>query len=143
MQIASAKQKGKSLENYVAQLIQEFGLGKAIRTPGSGSGLNKGDIFANIPFLIECKNQKTICIPKWIDQAKKQAVQGNYDSDKWALIFKRHNTANETYTVISTEEFLKLLKKNSEPLIKKPDRQLNWDLRNLKINCQKVLKQLK
>jgi len=139
----SAHQKGKRLEQYVAKLIEEIGLGSATRTPGSGSGYKKGDIFANIPFTLECKNEK-----QWhwdnIDQAIREAQQGNYLKDKWALVIRdpRYPEFEAVYAVIDLGQFLELLKKNKEPLIKEPDRELSYQLKVLKENIRKVLNKL-
>ena len=136
-----AIQKGKDFENYICEQIMEMGLGHAHREAGSGSGKKKGDIFANLPFLIEAKNQAIPHILQWIKQAKQQAEIGNWDRYKWAVIFKEHRTQN-CYAVIDMWEFLKLLKKDSEPLIKEPDKDLKWRLINLKQQCQQVIKKL-
>jgi len=139
----SAHQKGKRLEQYVSKLIEEMGLGSATRTPGSGSGYKKGDIFANIPFTLECKNEK-----QWhwenIDQAIREAQQSNYFIDKWALIVRdpRYPEFERVYAVIDLGQFLELLKKNSEPLIKEPDRELSYQLKVLKENIKRVLNKL-
>ena len=113
-------QKGKDFENYIARQIEEMGLGSATRQIGSGSGKRKGDIFANIPFLIEAKNHKKINIWESARQAKRQAEQGNWDRNKWALVIREPGSALPTnptddpiaYAVIDLNEFLKLLKKD-------------------------------
>jgi len=126
---------GKHFENYCAKQIEEAGLGAARREIGSGSGQKKGDIFANIPFLLECKAHKALNVWKGIRQAKDQAEIGNWDSDKWALIIREPRSPTENpnaYAVIDYHEFLKLLKKDKEPLIKEPDNELKWKLKKLK-----------
>ena len=139
----SAHQKGKRLEQYVSKLIEEIGLGSATRTPGSGSGYKKGDIFANIPFTLECKNEK-----QWhwenIDQAQREAQAGSYHKDKWALIVRdpRKPEFEGVYVVIDLGQFLELLKKNQEPLIKEPDRELSYQLKVLKENIKRILNKL-
>jgi len=70
-------EKGKRAEKQVCELIELAGLGKARREAGSGNGKNKGDIFCNLPFLLEVKNQKTIHFTDWVEQAKAQARIGN------------------------------------------------------------------
>ena len=141
----TARQKGKDFENYIAREIEEMGLGMAGRTPGSGSGKRKGDIMSNLPFLIEAKNQKTYHLPEWIEQAKKQAEQGNWDRDKWALIIRKPRSPTEypeAYAIIDFHEFLKLLKKDKEPMIKEPDREMKYRLKNLSIAVKQVEKYL-
>ncbi len=137
----TAKQKGKNFENWCAKQIEEMGLGKAGREIGSGSGKMKGDIRSNLPFLLECKNQRAVKWWEFIGQAKSQAQIGNYDKEKWALIVKDPKSVDPTYTstgetiayaVISYHEFLKLLKKEKESIIKQPDKELKWRLQKLK-----------
>ena len=147
MKAGSKVQKGKRYEKRIASLIEEAGLGSARREDGSGSGLKKGDIRANIPFLIECKNDDAV--PLWIlhriDQAKEQARVGWKWREKWALVFRDHRlpeTKSEDYVVIDFNQFLELLKKDSEPLIKAPDRDMKWKLTTLKKVCNDVINML-
>jgi Holliday junction resolvase len=145
MKPKSAHNKGKRFENLICQEIEAEGFGKARREIGSGSGTRKGDIFANIPFLIEAKNQKKLNWWQSIDQAKKQAEIGNWDRDKWALIVRDPRTPEkkpDIYAVIDFWEFLKLMKKDSEPRVKKPDKDLKWRLQTLKTLCNQIINQL-
>ena len=146
MKPKSAQNKGKRFETAINKEIEAMGLGRAIRTPGSGSGKIKGDSFNNLDVLLECKNQKIIHIKKWIDQAKDQAIQGNWDRDKWALIFQDPRTSESNpsiYVTIDLWEFLKLLKKNKDPLIKTPDKNFKWELERLRSAINTVMKRLK
>jgi len=140
----SAIQKGRRLENFICEEIEKTGLGKATRTPGSGSGLKKSDIFANIPFLIEAKNQKKIKILDWIDQAKKEAEQGNYDLNKWAVIFNdfRKGEFQSVYVVLDLWEWLELLKRNKDPLVKNPDKEISWKIKSAINSLKSLLKSL-
>lgn len=146
MEPKSAKNKGRRFENFVNHEIEQMGFGKAIRTPGSGSGKVKGDSFNNLDFLLECKNEKVIKWNKNIGQAKRQAEQGNYDPDKWALVVRDPKTpeANpEVYTVIDFWQFLELCKRAKEPIIKQPDRETKYIIQNTIIWLKKLEKQLK
>ena len=139
-------EKGKRFEKQIAQAIQDAGFGLARREAGSGSGLRKGDIASNLPFLIEAKNQKTIKIQEWIRQAKSQAEIGNYDSGKWALVFKNPESPNanpEMFITIDFYQFLDLLKRYAEPRVKEPDRSMKWKLTKLKDTINEVLRELK
>ena len=115
MKSKSAIAKGKRMEEFVNKEIEAMGFGKSIRTPGSGSGNRfKGDVFNSLPFLLEVKNQKNLHWWKDIAQAKKQAEQGNWNRDKWALIVRDPRTPEtnpNVYAVIDFWEFLTLLKK--------------------------------
>ena len=145
MKPKSTHAKGKRMEKFIAREIEKAGLGRATREISSGSGKRKGDIFANIPFLIEAKNQKRIRILKWIDQARQEAEIGNWNPDKWALVFRdpRLGEFKKVYAVIDFWQFLELLKRNQEPLIKEPDREMKWLLQKLKININQILRRLK
>ena len=146
MKPKSVQQIGKRFENWGNEMIEEAGLGRAIRTPGSGSGKIKGDSFNNLDFMIEFKSERN---PSWkgnIAQAKRQAEQGNYDSDKWIMVQRDPESpqANpQAFAIIDYIQLLKLLKKNSEPLIKEPDRSLRWDLEKLKNSINNVMRKIK
>jgi len=145
MKPQSVKQIGKKFENWGNEMIEEMGLGRAIRTPGSGSGKLKGDSFNSLDFLFEYKSQR---VPSWtgnIKQARREAEVGNYNSDKWVLIQRDPQTpqANpQAFAILDYIEFLKLLKKNSEPRIKEPDRDFKWRLQRLKEAINQVNKKL-
>ncbi len=71
----SAIQKGKLLEQFVVDQLRHSGLDKqASRTPGSGSGKLKGDIFTKLPIIIECKNTKGFQAKKFWKQAEDQGL---------------------------------------------------------------------
>ena len=105
-----------------------------------------GDIFCNLPFLLEVKNQKTIHFTDWVDQARDQARIGNYSSDKSCLIIKdprvAQNNLDGFYATIDLNEFLELLKRIKEPKVKAPDRELKYKLESLKTICGQVIKKL-
>ena len=146
MKPVSRKQKGSRFERFIAKEITEAGLGQAHRELMSGGGWRKGDIASSLPFQIEAKHQKTIHALNWIDQAKQEAQQGNYDSDKWLMVFNDPRAKpefSEVYAVIDFWQLLQLLKKNSEPRIKEPDRQIKWKLVRLIDSAKAVLKDLK
>ena len=141
----SALEKGKRFEKFIAEQIEEMGLGKAGREIGSGSGKAKGDIRSNLPFLIEAKNEKRANWWENITQAKRQALQGNYDSDKWLLVVRDPRTpeANPAvYAVLDFWELLKLLKKDREPMVKEPDRNMKWKLQRLVQTAKEIIKDL-
>jgi len=145
MKPKSKIEKGKRFEKMINQEIEAEGLGRAIRTPGSGSGKLKGDSFNSLDFLIEAKNQKTIHLLDWVDQAKEQARIGNWSPEKWALIIRdprSPETNPEIYAIIDLWQWLKLLKKNSEPRIKEPDRDMKYKIQRLIQSAKAVLKEL-
>jgi len=136
---------GKKFENWCNEQIEEMGLGRAIRTPGSGSGKYKGDSFNALPFLFENKSERR---PNWkgnIRQAQEQARMGNYDQDKWILIQRDPESpqANpQAFAILDYVELLKLLKKNSEPIYKAPDREMKWLLQKAVDILKQIIKRL-
>lgn len=147
MQPKSIIAKGKRGEQVLIDRIERAGLGTAMRTPGSGGGNRfKGDIFSSqINFLIEHKNQKTIHFIEWVKQSKRQAEQGNFDQNKWCLTIQDPGTPQsnpEIYAVIELDEFLELLKRNQEPKVKEPDRNLKYKLERLRQCCRDVENEL-
>ena len=142
----SAQQKGKRFETFICQEIEAEGLGKSVRTPGSGSGLIKGDIFNNLDFMIEAKNQKKLQWWQSIDQAKQQAQIGNKWAEKWALVVRDSRTPEknpEVYAVIDFWQWLKLLKTAEQPKIKKPDREMKYKLERFVEYGRSLLKEFK
>ncbi len=104
MKPRSARAKGKRLEQKVAKLWRQKIDGFAIPTPGSGSGNNfKEDVY-NHYYSIECKNQETVSLWKWWEQARSHpanakppalCISGNYrpilvvmDIDDWLNLVK-------------------------------------------------------
>ena len=141
----SIMQKGKRFEKFIANEVESEGFGLARREVGSGSGKKKGDIACNLPFLIECKNHKKLNWHQSIDQAKEQARIGNYDRNKWALVVqdsRSPETNPEVFAVIDFWQFLKLLKKDKEPMVKEPDRELAFDIKRLVEVGKKIIKRL-
>ena len=114
----SQVQKGKELENYVADQIREKGIApKAYRAHGSGNGnREKGDIWTSMMVLgqnagIECKNQATLHIPDWWRQTKKLESLRREPM----LVFKVYGEPlGETKVVMYLDTVLELIKKSNE-----------------------------
>lgn len=114
MKAKSAHRKGKELEDHVADQIVAHRLDpKARRDGASGAGnREKGDIITSLMVLgqnagIECKNQKTICIPEWWRQTKRLESLGREP----ILAFKQYGEPMaETKVVVYLETLLRLLK---------------------------------
>jgi hypothetical protein len=137
MQIKSAQKKGKRAEKEVARRIERMGLGAARRESGSGNGLKKGDIFANIPFLMEVKNERTTNFLTNITQAQEQARIGHIDPNKWCLVTIDPRGVQDPermtiYATVELDELLELIKKNQEPKVKAPDKLLKYQLNDFK-----------
>jgi hypothetical protein len=143
MTFKAIRDKGKRAEKEAARRIARAGLGKATRTPGSGNGKIKDDVFCNLPFGIEVKNERQTNFLPNIDQAKEQARIGNIDPNKWCLVTIDPRGVQDPermtmYATVEYDEFLNLLKKFSEPKIKEPDRELKYKLESLKESCRRL-----
>lgn len=145
MKAQSKIAKGKELEKHIYQMIRDKGLDdKATRTPGSGSGKEKGDIHTKLLIcgrqaVIECKNQKTLKLQNWLKQNEKEAM--GYGEP--IVVFHLPQTPlDASYAVLNVETLLDLIKKSQEPKLKEPDKQFKWDLNNLKNAISKVMKNI-
>lgn len=118
MKPKSAKQKGKFLEEHVADQIRLKGIDlRAYRESSSGAGnREKGDIWTSMQVLgqnagIECKNQATIKIPDWWRQTCKLESLGREPM----LVFKiPHAPLEATLVTMYLDTVLELIKENNE-----------------------------
>ena len=151
MSIKSARQKGKDLEDHVADRIVAHGIDpKARRESSSGAGnREKGDIITTMMVLgqnvgIECKNQKTLCIPEWWRQTMKLMSLGREP----VLVFKVFGEPmDETKVVISLETFLALAKlaEGQKPVVEyvtQDDRNRKYTLERAKHALSEAIKVL-
>lgn len=70
MKPKSTKAKGNLLEDWVVKRLHDTGLDpRAYRQKGSGSGLNKGDVWNALNLCIECKNTKNFSMEAFWKQA--------------------------------------------------------------------------
>ena len=146
MKPKTARAKGSNFERYIAKELTACGFGEAHREIMSGAGFRKGDVYCpEFPFMIEAKNQATVKINEWIDQAKREAKQGFHDQDKWCLMFKDTRTPNNNPTIYAVVDFYQLLdlaKRFNEPKMKEPDRDTTYIIRNLIVWLRKLDKKL-
>ncbi len=110
----AAIQKGKDLENYLADQLRVLGLDtRAARSHGSGNGnREKADIWTSAMILgqnagFECKHCSTISLPEWWRQAKKLESLGREP----ILVIKHTNDRYEdTKAVIYLDTLLRLMR---------------------------------
>lgn len=141
---SSAVEKGKLLENHVADRIRELGLDpKAYRSHGSGNGnREKSDIWTNMMVLgqnvgIECKNQKTLLIPAWWRQVKELESLGREP----VLVFKQfREPLEESKVIIYLETFLALAKRALDA--SKPHTDVPADIRNVAKDLRQLADEL-
>jgi len=151
MKASLAKQKGKDLEDYVADQIVEKGMDPRARRDGaSGAGTReKGDIVTSLTVLgqnagIECKNQATLHIPDWWRQTVKLQSLGREP----ILAFKMYGEGfGDTKVVIFLDTFLELVKKANlsdgieiDPgnIDSAKKREIRWAIQSLKSAAAKV-----
>lgn len=139
-------QRGRDLENYVADEIRRKGLDpKASRSIGSGSGnREKADINTSLTILgrnagIECKNYKVAHIQEWWRQTEKLCTIAREPVLAYKL---ERETLGETKVVIYLDTFLDLLKKNQAPKVQSPDRELKYLMDRARAMLQGIIKRL-
>lgn len=63
-------QRGKSFEQKVAAMIRKKADSGALRNRGSHANWHRrSDVFTNLPIHVECKDQETVKIKEWFEQA--------------------------------------------------------------------------
>lgn len=142
----TAIQKGKLLENYVADEIESKGLGKARRSHGSGSGnREKADIDTDMMLFgrnigIECKNYANAHVKSWWKQVKKLEVLNREP----ILVYKLdREPLPEAKVIMYLESFLMICQQAKAPKsIDLPNRELKWALQQALQANKRLLKLL-
>lgn len=108
MKPQSAKAKGRELEKYLVQLMRDKGLDRrAAHTPGSGNGLDKGDIWNELGWCFEAKNTKKAPGKAEFEQVRREAM----GYQKEVIVWHRPATSmDESVAIINILDFLDLLK---------------------------------
>lgn len=111
--VASAKAKGRRLQNLVAEKISNLlgiphGKDQLIQAREMGqSGTDVkliGEALEKFKFSVECKAQENWSVHDWIEQAKRNKIKGT----DWLLVAKR--SGNEPVVVMDLDTFFRLLK---------------------------------
>ena len=148
----SAIQKGKSLENYVADQIVAKGIDpKARRESGSGNGnREKGDVTTSMMVLgqnagIECKHVQKFNIPEYWRQTRKLESLGR---EPILVIKQTHDDYADTKAVIYLDTLLELVKKANQAggvapiVVASVPREVKWAAENLKRAAADMVKKL-
>lgn len=146
--VKTARQKGKDLENYVADKIIEYGIDPRARRDGaSGAGTReKGDICTSasingINLGIECKNHAVAHVKDWWTQAQQLEKLGREP----VVVYKlKGEGMGDTKVIIYLETFLELLQGQSGGVC---DREhlpegLKWKVKRLKDASHDLMKEL-
>ena len=111
--IASAKGKGRNLQNWVCEKISKllnlpWGKDELIASrEASQTGTDVrliGEAKKRFPFSVECKWQESWALPAWIKQAEANQEEGT----DWLLICKKNRM--RPVAVMDAERFFELLK---------------------------------
>ena len=101
------REKGKLLELWVAEKLQEIGDLRARPSRGSGNATEVGDVYSNY-FFIECKsrNAKNIVMPMQVIEHLKNQIPINSDRIPF-YVFENQN--KEKFTIMEADLFFKVL----------------------------------
>lgn len=118
----NTRQKGQVLEKHVCDRIRALEIDIRVRPSFNSGATNteKADIWTSMMVLgqnagIECKNQKTLCIPDWWKQTKKLETLGREP----ILVFKQFGEPlGETKAVVYLDTLLELIKSSNKYLDK-------------------------
>ncbi len=116
---AAAKQKGRALEARTAARtaawlgvtsgIDENHEVKRTRASGSNDDIELSPRLKKLfPYLLECKNHRTLKIPQWIAQVR-AAVARKGDNRTPVIVFREHRSAEgDEWAIVPFEVFLQL-----------------------------------
>lgn len=102
IKIQSAKSKGRNFQYEVCQMIADAFFFKydqhdpdcLIHSNEMGqSGVDiilRGEARKRFPFSVECKNQESLKITEWVEQAQHNQAEGT----QWAVVFKKKSLKN-------------------------------------------------
>jgi len=114
MKVASAKNKGRLFQQWVAKRISSildipYGIDESIRSrEGGQAGTDVvliGEAKNLFPFCIECKRVEKFSIPAWIKQAKVNAT-----GDNWLLFCKK--SREKPIVIMDADAFFDIIKEN-------------------------------
>ena len=119
MKTASAKAKGRKLQQEIAQKISDilkipWGKDESVRSREMGqSGVDVvliGDALKQFPYSVEAKSQQTWSIPQWIEQAEANLIPNT----NWLLICKRSQkkgVKQRKIVVLDYDHFFELIQR--------------------------------
>jgi hypothetical protein len=106
----AAKRKGSQFERDVVKWLITMGYPCAERAYGAGRHDDVGDIDGIDGVVIECKNEKRINIPGYLQELEDEMI--NADAETGVVLIKRRGSSNisESYAVMPAELWVNLLK---------------------------------
>lgn len=136
----NTRQKGRLFVKKIIKILREELDRSTYEVVGSGAGMDKGDIrIPSLDLVIEAKDHKKPQIAKWIEQSEKEGL----GYSKTALMWRHPKSPSSDPDIrvdISLDLFIELTKHYQQPLIKEPDRQRVWHIKNLIQSAKQILK---
>lgn len=103
--MSASRRKGTAFETAVVNYLREAGFGRAERR-ALGGKLDKGDIAGVDGWTFECKNERSIDLAGYMEEAGKEAA--NAGTEKYAAVVKRRNRGvSDAYVVLPLAVFVK------------------------------------
>ena len=103
------KAKGSQWERDVAAYLRENGFPMADRRYGAGVREDKGDLVGVPRFALECKNQASINLAQFLEEALIEAKHAKAQFGA-AIIKRRRKATKDAYVVMSLEQFAELIR---------------------------------
>jgi len=137
----NSKRKGNQGERDFAKFLREQNLDKkAWRNYGSGSTSYKSDVVNKLGYNFEVKVGKHFNLLGAIQTSRDAEMAHTTPSVVFHLDKMRDG---EWWIILPADEWSELFKKDSEPRVKEPDKNLRWKLETLKNVINQVIKELK
>jgi len=138
----NTRQKGRAFVLKIIEKLRNELDNSTYEVSGSGAGLDKGDIrIPSIDLIIEAKDQKQPQIANWVKQSDREGL----GYSKTALMWRHPDSPSYDPDVrvdMSLDLFIELAKRYQEPLIKEMDREMKYQLSNLRQVCQWIIKRI-
>lgn len=92
--------------------LQEHGWPRAERRTKQGR-LDRGDVAGVVNVVVECKNERTITLAKYVDEAE---VERQNDKARWAVVCvpRRNHAVGDGYFIMRIEDGFALLREWGE-----------------------------
>jgi len=103
------KARGSQWERDVAAYLRDNGFPMADRRYGAGVREDKGDLVGVPRFALECKNQASINLAQFLEEALIEAKHAKAQFGA-AIIKRRRKATKDAYVVMSLEQFAELIR---------------------------------
>lgn len=142
MSVKNTRQKGRKLVLKIIEILRRELDDAAYEVVGSGAGKDKGDIrIPRLDLVVEAKNWKQVNMVSWIRQTEKEGL-GYSDAVLMWRVPSSPSANPEIRVDMSLDYFIKMAQRFGEPKVKVQDRELKYQLVNLKNLCNRVVKKL-